>query len=103
MSRHCPCPAYRLAALALATLVAACAQAPTAPVSSLPEKVIRNVPAEGNRADIELPPLPLPPPRLSITTLWFRIRPRGSATRRADESTSPPGGLGTIRVMGLAG
>jgi membrane-bound lytic murein transglycosylase D len=35
----------RLGVIALAGLLAACAQTPTEPVSSLPEKVIRNVPA----------------------------------------------------------
>jgi len=53
--------APRLAALALATLATACAQTPTGPASSLPEQVIRNVPADrGDVAELELPPLPLP-------------------------------------------
>jgi type IV pilus biogenesis protein CpaD/CtpE len=46
MSRRMQCPQARLAVIALAGMLAACAQTPTTePVSSLPEKVIRNVPA----------------------------------------------------------
>jgi membrane-bound lytic murein transglycosylase D len=48
----------RLAVLALAALLTACAQQPTTPVSSLPESVIRNVP--GDRQVREAQPLPLP-------------------------------------------
>ncbi len=49
---------FRLATLALAALVSACAQQPTTPASSLPESVIRNVP--GERQAREPRPLPLP-------------------------------------------
>ncbi len=48
----------RTAALSLALLLAACAQQPTTPASSLPEAVIRNAPAE--RAAEVPKPLPLP-------------------------------------------
>jgi membrane-bound lytic murein transglycosylase D len=53
--------APRLVTLAFATLVAACAGTPTGPVSSLPDAVIRNVPAEQAARDyVEPPPLPVP-------------------------------------------
>jgi membrane-bound lytic murein transglycosylase D len=45
MSRWLQRTEFRLAVLTLAGLLAACAQTPTEPVSSLPEKVIRNDPA----------------------------------------------------------
>lgn len=48
----------RLATLALAALLSACATQPTGPISSLPESVIRNVP--GGREAEEPRPLPLP-------------------------------------------
>jgi membrane-bound lytic murein transglycosylase D len=51
-------PAVRLATLALAALLSACAQQPTTPASSLPESVIRNVP--GERQAREPTPLPVP-------------------------------------------
>jgi membrane-bound lytic murein transglycosylase D len=54
----------RLATLALAALLAACAQQPTAPTSSLPEPVIRNVP--GERQAREPQPLPVPVERAPI-------------------------------------
>jgi len=52
----------RLAACLVALTVAACSQTPTEPASSLPDKVIRNVPGEGgSRAGSgEALPLPLP-------------------------------------------
>jgi hypothetical protein len=40
---------------------------------------------------------------LSTTTDWFSTLPSESATMRAEVSTSPPGGLGTIRAIGLLG
>ena len=48
-----------LAVLALAAALAGCAQTPTEPASSLPDKVIRNVPGSGKTAR-EPDPLPLP-------------------------------------------
>src|SRR5437763_14895934 len=47
--------------------------------------------------------LPLAPPRLSTSTVWPSTLPSVSATMRADVSTSPPGGLGTMRVTGRVG
>src|SRR4051812_36192421 len=47
--------------------------------------------------------LPLAPPRLSTSTVWPSTLPRLSATMRAEVSTSPPGGLGTMSVTGLPG
>ena len=50
--------------------------------------------------------MPMPPPApalFSITTGWPRSRDIASATGRATMSASPPGGNGTIMVMGLAG
>ncbi|MBS1201236.1 MAG: lytic transglycosylase, catalytic [Proteobacteria bacterium] len=57
-------PAWRrcgpgLAAVALAAVVTGCAQTPTGPASSLPDKVIRNVPGSSTTAH-EPAPLPLP-------------------------------------------
>ncbi|HEY5718868.1 MAG TPA: hypothetical protein VIW02_00660, partial [Gammaproteobacteria bacterium] len=61
----------RLLPLALAALVAACAQSPTAPSSSLPDKVIRNVPSQRDATQPapaplleaplhdEMPPIPI--------------------------------------------
>jgi len=43
-------PVFRLAALAIAGLLAACAQTPTEPASSLPDKVIRNDPTAKSAA-----------------------------------------------------
>ena len=50
----------RFGTLALASLIGACAQAPTEPVSSLPDKVIRNVPSSRSQAAREPQPLPVP-------------------------------------------
>src|SRR3989442_1248942 len=47
--------------------------------------------------------LPLAPPRLSTTTDCPSRRDSGSDARRAAVSTTPPGGLGTTRVMDLVG
>src|SRR5574343_602614 len=47
--------------------------------------------------------LPLAPPLFSITTGWPSSLPSGSAVRRAEVSTTPPGGLGTTRVTGRPG
>jgi hypothetical protein len=47
--------------------------------------------------------LPLPPALLSITTGWPITRANGSLSRRAEVSTTPPGGLGTVSVMALLG
>lgn len=75
--------AVRLATLALAALLAACAQQPTAPVSSLPEAVIRNVPAERQAQEPEPLPLPveqapiddeLPPVPIEYPDVFERIR-----------------------------
>jgi membrane-bound lytic murein transglycosylase D len=54
--------ALRLAALTIAAAMAACSQAPTEPSSSLPDKVIRNVPSPGGdqAASKEVAPLPVP-------------------------------------------
>ena len=53
--------AIRLLALLAAASLAACSQTPTEPSSSLPDKVIRNVPGkDGGAASKDVPPLPLP-------------------------------------------
>ena len=38
-----------------------------------------------------------------VTTGWPSTRARGSLSRRAEVSTTPPGGLGTVSVMALLG
>jgi membrane-bound lytic murein transglycosylase D len=73
----------RLAPLGLAALVAACAQQPTEPVSSLPEAVIRNVPADRQEHEPQALPVPvekapidddLPPVPIEYPDVMERIR-----------------------------
>src|SRR5262245_32945632 len=47
--------------------------------------------------------MPPAPPLLSTTTVWPSSRERGSISRRAVRSTPPPGGKGTMILMGRSG
>src|SRR6187549_2361645 len=47
--------------------------------------------------------VPPAPPRLSITTCWPRISESFAASGRATVSVPPPGGNGTIILIGLLG
>jgi hypothetical protein len=50
-----------------------------------------------------MPSAPPAPARLSTTTDCLSSRPSASATGRATVSATPPGGNGTIIVIGLSG
>ena len=49
-----------------------------------------------------MPVAPPAPTRFSTTTVCFSSLPSASATGRATVSATPPGGKGTIMVMGLS-
>src|ERR671912_139022 len=49
------------------------------------------------------PRLPPAPGRLSTTICHFSVSPSLLATRRVSESVPPPGGLGTMKRIGLSG
>ena len=57
----------------------------------------------GDVAARPIPMLPPAPPRLSTITCWPSAVESLSATMRAIESTPPPGGYGTISVIGWLG
>jgi hypothetical protein len=50
-----------------------------------------------------MPSAPPAPGLFSITTACFSSRDSASATGRATVSATPPGGKGTISVIGLSG
>ena len=83
MNRRLRQAGLRLVAAGLALLIAACAQTPTEPVSSLPDKVIRNTPSATSTAEPRPLPVPalraplhdeLPPTPVAIGDVMDRIR-----------------------------
>jgi membrane-bound lytic murein transglycosylase D len=83
MNRRLRQAGLRLVAAGLALLIAACAQTPTEPASSLPEKVIRNTPSATSTAEPRPLPVPalraplhdeLPPTPVAIGDVMDRIR-----------------------------
>ena len=71
-------------------------------VLQLPNPMV--VPSGAARATRPTPTMPLPPlATFSITMLWPSATFMRSATMRATGSTAPPGGNGTIIVIGREG